>query len=152
MTAPRLKTLTPQPLVAIRAACTPAELPQTLATGFEEVWGWLNRLESVTVGPPIARYHHLHPQAMDVECGFPVAGPVPGDTRVRCVELPGGRAATALVYGPYERLPDAWQELAAWIASERLTPAGARWEIYWVDPQAAPDPAEIRTELVWPVA
>jgi effector-binding domain-containing protein len=148
----RIKTLTPQPFVAIRAATTPGELPHTLAEGFGEVWRWLNQLESVTVGPPIARYQRFSAEAIDVECGFPVAAPLTGDARVRCVELHGGRAATVLHHGPYDGLPAAWQELRAWLEAQRLESAGPPWEIYWVDPQTAKDPSEIRTELVWPIA
>lgn len=148
----RIKTLPAQRFAALRAVTTAAELPETLARCFEDVWGWLNRgFESVTVGSPITLYHAVTPDAMDIECGFPIAEDIAPADGFRVIDLPVGRAAAMLHYGPYSGLIQAWVKLEAEITRAGNRVCGPRWEIYWVDPSAAGDESEIRTELIWPL-
>jgi effector-binding domain-containing protein len=147
----RIKMLTPQRWLAVRTTVPRDELPDVLQACLEDVWQYLNRLESATVGPAIVRYHALDDEQIDVEAGFPVAEDLPGDGAIRAAELPAGRAATTLHHGGYDKLPAAYAALQRWMAVQGLRPAGPPWEIYWVDPSQAASVAELRSELVWPV-
>ncbi len=53
--------------------------------------------------------------------------------RVTVQEIPAGRAAHMRLEAPYGQLPRAWGELMAWVAGQRLQPAGLSWEIYGND-------------------
>lgn len=151
MSTPRIKTLSPQPFVAIRTQTTSAQFGVTLQNVLEDIWRYLNTLESVTVGPAIARYHAVSNQAIDVEAGFPCAEQVPTREPIALSELPGGKAATLLHWGPYATLPDSYDELEAWMREQKLAAAGPPWEIYWVDPSQTDIEADQRTEIVWPI-
>jgi effector-binding domain-containing protein len=147
----RIKTLTPQRVMAIRAVTTPEEFGPTLSRLLQEVWAYLGRMEHATVGAPMTCYRSVTAAALEVEAGFPVAEQVAESQRVRATELPAGRAATRLHWGPYAELPESWAALEQWMREQRLAPADQRWEIYWVDPTQTENEAELRTELVWPI-
>lgn len=148
---PRLKDVVGQQVVSIRTLTPAEQVGLTIQRLLEEVWGYLNTLESVTVGPAIARYHALGPEEIDLEAGFPVLETVPERAPILRRTLPACRAATLVCEGPYSRLPDAYAVLEGWIRGQGLVPAGGPWEIYWVDGQQAAREDDLRTEIVWPV-
>lgn len=147
----RLKTITPQRLLAIRTLTSQAALGGTIESSLEAVWAYLNRQVSATVGPAIVVYHRCDEDMLDIDVGFPVAEPIDGLDRVQPIDLPGGRAATMLHVGPYEALPQTHAALEAWMRTQGHSPAGPRFEVYWVDPGQAADPKELRTEVVYPI-
>jgi len=147
----RLKTLAAQPTATIRVRTTQAQFGPVLQGLLEEVWRYLSAQEDVRVGPGIARFHEFGEDAIDVEAGFPLEQPAPATARILSSSLPGGRAATTLHYGAYDRLPEAYAALQAWIDEHGHVIAGPPWEIYWVDPTQTRDPDEVRTEIVWPI-
>ncbi len=156
---PRIKTVTAQRFASIRMRVPPEEFGAALASMFEQVWNHLNGLEHVTVGPAIARHHSLdqptqdHTEPLlDVEAGFPVQEVLPESPPILASTLPAGPAATSMHEGPYERLPDTYERLRAWIQARELTTAGAPYEIYWIDHSQANIADELRTEIVWPLA
>jgi AraC family transcriptional regulator len=148
----RLKTVIPQRAMMIRAAVERVhDVGRAIQNLLEEVWDYLNRQEHATVGPAMVRFHHFGADPIELEAGFPVAETFGGDGRVCAVELPGGRAATTLHWGPYDGLPQAYEALERFMREQALRPAGPPCEIYWVDGSQARGPEELRTEVVWPV-
>lgn len=148
----RLKTITPQRVMVVRAAVQDArDIGATIQTLLEEVWDYLSRQEHATVGPAMARFHCFGAGPTELEAGFPAAEAFGGNGRVCPVEFPGGRAATTLHWGPYDGLPDAYLALERFMSERKLRPAGPPYEIYWVDGTQVRGPEELRTEVVWPV-
>jgi effector-binding domain-containing protein len=149
----RVKTVAPQTLMVVQALATPLEFGQTLQASLELAWRHLNDQEHVTVGPAMCVYREMTAEAIAFAAGFPVAeDDVPESTQVQRIRLSGGKAATLLHWGPYGGLPDAQQRLAAWMAEHGLTGDGTLWEIYWADMSHVSHEAELRTELVAPLA
>ena len=98
-------------------------------------------------GAPIAWYHGMPGETIDVSAGFTVAGDVhPTEGGVTLVERPGGQAGVALHVGPYEGLADTWGRLLGWLGEQGLTPGPDMWEEY-LDPPAG-DPATWRTRVI----
>ncbi len=147
----RLKRVEPQAVLSIRTVTTPEAIGPTIQSLLEQVWAYLNQQEHVTVGPAFARYHELGEAQVELEAGFPVAEPIPERSPILRRMLPACTAATILHEGAYDRLPEAYAALEAWIAGQRLKPTEPPWEIYWIDGQQARRPEELRTEIVWPV-
>ena len=103
-------------------------------------------------GPAFALYHEAPEATADLEVGFPTAQPVaPADT-VEVGSLPAGPAARLIHRGSYDELGSSWERLARWMGDEGLEPGPMFWEIYVTEPSPDMDPADLRTELVWPLA
>jgi effector-binding domain-containing protein len=146
----RVKTAHSQRVIAASARIPAADWPLVLGSLLEQVWKFLNSLESVTVGPAMARLPASE-SAEALLAGFPVAESVEIAADLTLLELPTCEIASAIVEGPYERLDAAIEELAERIARRGLTADGGPWLIFWVDPDQATTPAELRTEIAWPL-
>ena len=74
--------------------------------------------------------------------------PTASSARRRCrVAL----AAVTVHSGPYDTLSATYDALAAWIAAEGHAAGDGPWEVYLSDPGLVPDPADLETEIVWPI-
>jgi len=102
-------------------------------------------------GPWFTRHLRIDPQTFDFEIGVPVTAPVAATGRVKAGYWPAMRVARTVLHGDYEGLPDAWPEFDAWIAAEGHLAGPNLWERYVAGPEANPDPATWRTELIRPL-
>jgi effector-binding domain-containing protein len=102
-------------------------------------------------GPAFGLYRGLPDQTVDLEVGFPTGRAVETDGSVEVGELPGGQVARMVHAGSFDGLAEAWQRLGGWIAEQGLTPGETYWEVYLTEPNPEMDPADLRTELNWPV-
>ena len=145
------KQVEAQPIVGIREKTTMDRLPQVIGALFGEVHGHIVRNGQSPVGMPLAIYHAMSGNDVDLECALPVASPMAGAGRVRAGALPAGTMATVTHMGPYDGLGETWAALTAWMKSEGHAPGGAPWEVYVTDPGAEPDQSKWRTDIFFPV-
>ena len=103
------------------------------------------------VGSAFALHRRPVTDTADLEVGFPTDRAVTADGDVRAILLPGGRVARLVHHGAFDGLPGAWERLESWIAEQGLTPGDTMWEVYVTEPSPDMDPADLRTELNWPV-
>ena len=104
-------------------------------------------------GPPYARYLAASPAFLTIEAGMPLTSPQPAapEAGVEAGVLPGGKAAVVVHTGPYDDLPATHAALDRWLAANGEEAAGPAWESYVTDPGETPDPADWRTEVIWPL-
>jgi len=149
---PELVTLEPVTTAVIRGLVPTAEL----ADFFDQSFGVLGKVlatQGVTAtGPAFALYYGPPTDTIDLEVGFPTDRPIEPDGSAAAGTLPGGRAVRWVYAGGFDGLAAAWQQLAEWAGQQGLTPGEIQWEIYLVQPNPEMDPADLRTELVWPLA
>jgi AraC family transcriptional regulator len=145
------RELTGQPALAIRRQIKQAEIPVTLAEILPRVFQHAQQAGIPLAGPPFVRYLSVGRGLMTIEGGMPVAAAGGGEGEIEAIELPAGPAAVAVHVGAYERLEDTYAAIEAWIASSGHRSGGAPWEVYVTDPADHPDPAEWRTEVIWPL-
>ena len=102
-------------------------------------------------GAAYALYHGIPDDTATLEVGFPTDGAIEPDGSAEAGSLPGGRVARVIHAGSFDGLSEAWQRLGAWIGEQGLTPSDDYWEVYLTEPSPQMDPADLRTELNWPV-
>jgi GyrI-like small molecule binding protein len=147
------RVLPEQATASVRASLLTDQLDGWLCGAYEAILAYLAQLAVTPAGPPFARYR-MHDGPLNgllhVEAGFPVRAPVPGQGHIHASALPGGPVAVTTHHGHYEHLTPAYQNVVNWLAQHHYRTTGVCWEVYDTDPQARPDPAGWRTELVVP--
>lgn len=139
-----------QPTLVVRKRAPVDELPRVLGESYLAIMQYIMELGEEPVGPPFAAYHNMDMQDLDVEIGFPVSGGLPGKGDIRAGEIPGGKVATCLYVGPYDRVEPAYNALAKKIEEEGCEATGVAYEMYLNDPGQTP-PEELRTLILLPL-
>jgi effector-binding domain-containing protein len=132
------------PTAVIRSRVDPKELSKFVPAACGEVWSFIRSAGLPRPGRHVA----LYLDAGWVEVGAEVAEPFAGNDRVRCSQLPAGRAVTTTHFGPYARLGDAHSAIRPWCAEHGHRLSRVCWEIYghWDESWNA-DPSKIRTDV-----
>ena len=87
---------------------------------------------------------------INLEVGVELDAPFVGHGEVVASATPAGAVATAVHFGPYNRLHEAHEAIRQWCADHGYTPAGPNWEIYghWTD-ECNSDSSKIRTDVFY---
>jgi effector-binding domain-containing protein len=147
------RELAPQPMISIRTHTPIAKMPEVFGQAFGEMFGYLGEIGVGPAGAPFAVYHdtEMKEDDVDVEICVPVAEQVGSRGQVSASELPGGLAACTLHVGPYSEVGPAYQALMTWIQEHGHEIAGPSHEVYLVSFGQTQDPAQFRTEIVFPI-
>jgi len=153
------RELDPQPTVVVRVSAPTPSLGELFDLHLPNIADRIADLGGEPTGAPFARYHDYSAESVDVEIGIPVRAPVanlrdvgeaePGE--VATGQLPGGRVAITVHRGDYEGLNATYGKLDEWIRAQGLAPGAGPWESYIDDPTEVDDPAQLRTEVIWPL-
>ena len=141
-----------QVTAVVRERVPMSELPQFFGRALHQAMAAVRAQGRHPVGPPFSLYHGMPTDAVDVEAGFPVDGPITVVDGVTPGVLPGGTVAETLHVGPYESLGETYDAVLSYVKAQGLTPSSDMWEVYLSDPEREPDPATWRTQVFWPVA
>jgi len=152
--------LTEQPVLMGRRTAPRTGIAASIAEVLPRVFQFAQEHEIALTGPPFVRYLDASSEEMTFEPGMPISAPNDsGRSTERLAAanlvldaLPGGPAATTLHVGPYEGLHEAYAALEKWMEENGRTGAGAPWESYITDPSTAPDPADWKTIVYWPLS
>jgi AraC family transcriptional regulator len=147
-------TLTPQPVLTMRAQVAPAELEARMKELMPRLVAHavMNGIE--LAGPPFARYFERSAERIDFEAGIPTLKAQPGDAAlgITAGELPAGPALATEHRGAYQRLPEAHAALARWARANGKQPGGAVWEVFLTNPVQERDQSRWRTKVFLPLA
>ncbi|GAA1871504.1 GyrI-like domain-containing protein [Pseudonocardia ailaonensis] len=152
MSTPELITTTATPTAVVREVVAMSELAPFYDRAFSVLPTTVAGQGVAITGPAFGHYFGMPGETVDLAAGFPTDRPVTPEGDVVAGELPAGRVARLVHAGSFDGLGEAWQALGAWIAEQGLTPGGEFWEVYVTEPSPDMDPADLRTELNWPVA
>jgi effector-binding domain-containing protein len=147
-----------QPVISIRATIPTLRLGEVMGARIAALTGYLRASGAQVTGPFFVRYHTFSEIETDMETGFPLVEPVPGEGEIVAGELPGGPAIATWHHGPHDRsLGEAYARLAAWQQEHARESDGPLWEVYyWIDPRqesdpTGPEPASGGIQLVQPI-
>ena len=135
------------PTAVVRRRATSQEIPRVVPDACGLVWAVLRAQQVRGAGRHVALY--LDDQ-INLEVGVELQAPFPGHGEVVGSALPSGPVATAVHFGPYNRLHAAHRAIRDWCATHGHAPAGPNWEIYghWEDGWNN-DPSRIRTDVFY---
>jgi len=150
-----------EPTLAVRYTMPMAEVDMSAIFPRElpRLFGQVGALGYQTAGAPYGRYYAWGGETADFEIGIVVDRPVEAVPPLREVpagdlgasELPAGPVAVASHWGSYEGLPETYSQLHDWIHAQGREDGVGPWESYVVDPMSAADPADVRTEVTYPL-
>ena len=133
------------------ARCEHAKVAQTLGAILPAVFGHATAEGIAMVGPPVTLYVEWGPGMVTIHAGMPVAPGATGKGDVEVAVLPAGDAAVAIHTGSYDGLGDAHAAIETYLHENGLQSGGPLREVYLTDPGEVPDPAEWKTQIIWPV-
>jgi effector-binding domain-containing protein len=149
---PAVVMLEPMTTAVIRRVVPMDGLPEFFDGSFGALAAVVRAQDAGVAGPAFALYHRMPTDTVDLEVGFPTLRAVEPAGDVQASSLPGGRVARVVHAGSFDGLGAAWERLGTWIGAQGLAPGEAFWEVYLTEPSPDMDPAELRTELNWPVS
>ncbi len=143
----RIEHVEPQPMAAVRRQAKQNQLAQVVPDACGEVWKFVRANSIPNPGRHVAVYHD---GAINLEVGVLVPDPFVASGSVVCSATPGGRVASVIHLGPYNRLGEAHRAIVDECAAQGYRLAGPNWEIYdhWNDAWND-DPAKIRTDVFY---
>lgn len=145
------KQLEPQLTLVIRKKTQTSQIAAALGECLPAVWAYAQQRGIALAGPPFTRYLEVGLGAVTIEAGLPIAAPAQGEGNIVASELPGGDVAVAVHVGPYDRLAETHGVVTKWLDEHQLGTRGAPWEVYVTDPGTTPNPAEWKTDVIYPI-
>ena len=103
-------------------------------------------------GPAIGVYFSIPGESVDLGAGFPTSAEVSPSDGVSPTSLPGGRAIQLTHRGAYDRLPESYARLQAWVHDGDHVMGDLMWETYVTEPSPGDDPEAMITLITWPFA
>ena len=149
---PELITVEPATTAVVRGLISAEEMTDFFDRSFSVLAEAIAAQGVSPTGPAFGLYRGIPDETMDVEVGFPTDRAIEPDGSAEAGRRPGGRVARLVHAGSFDGLSEAWQRLGTWIAEQGLTPGETYWEVYLTEPSPEMDPADLRTELNWPVS
>jgi effector-binding domain-containing protein len=139
-----------QPTLATRTRSAVQNLPQIVGQAYGAIAQYLGQMGEQPAGAPYVAYYNMDMQDLDIEIGFPVARPLPGQGNIQPSQIPGGQAAACLHVGPYDQVGKAYEALTQWLQANGRAATGVAYEIYLNDPTSTP-PEALQTQVVMPL-
>ncbi|WAB82246.1 GyrI-like domain-containing protein [Microcella daejeonensis] len=149
---PVLLTIAPMTVAVLRETVPVAALTEFFDRAFTMVPSVLAQQGIVAAGPPMAVYSGVPSGVATVAAGVPTATPVSPVHGVSSLTLPAGRVARVIHRGAYDALGESYQALTDWLHEQGLEPGPMMWESYLTEPTPGGDPADLLTEITWPLA
>lgn len=147
-----IETMEPTPRAFITRTCKMSEIAAAMASGFETLSALFAKAEAPMTGMPLAHYLAYDNVSTTFELGFPCRAEDADALRAAGLSIgttPTGRNMKATHIGPYTSVESTYHAMIAQMTAKGLMPAQDMWEIYFSPPETPP--AEIRTDIVWPI-
>jgi len=143
----RIDQQTARPVAVVRRRARRDQLSTVVPAACGEVWNVIRAQQVAGAGRHIAIYLD---DRINLEVGVELETPFAGYGAVVGSATPAGAVATAVHFGPYNRLGDAHGAILQWCERNGYAAAGPSWEIYghWVD-EWNRDPSKIRTDVFY---
>ncbi len=149
----KIRDTVSQPVVSVRGHTPTSGMPEFFQHAYADIFAVLGEAGVRPAGMPYSVYHdqEFKVEDVDFEVVVPVEEPVASSGRVAGSTAPGGPVAYTLHVGPYDDIGGAYRALADWLQAHGHEMAGPPRECYLTSPGETQNPAEYRTEVIWPI-
>ena len=135
-----------------RGRCSHADIATTLGPILGAVFQFAVTSGLELRSPPTTLYVEWGPGMVTIHAGLAIAtAPSQLPDGMLVETLPACEAAVAIHTGSYDGLADAHAAIDQFLDDQRLSKAGPAREVYLTDPGEVPDPAQWKTQVLWPV-
>ncbi len=138
--------------LTITRETTPPELGAVFAECFPTVFTFITSKGIEPSGRPFGRYIEMTETKVVVECGIPVPRELEGEGEITSSQITPGRYVELIHMGSFDTLGDSHAAMNAYIAANNLQIIGPPIEFYVTDPETETDPANWRTDIIYPIA
>jgi effector-binding domain-containing protein len=128
----------------VRARVAMRDIPRGIMPLVDQVWQFVRAGGVPGHGHNIWIYRHREDGDVDVEVGVQVPAPFAERDGVVATRTPAGRAAHAVHFGDYGRLPAVHAAIHKWCGDNDRARAGVNWEVYG---DMDEDPAKRRCDV-----
>ena len=156
-TAVEHRSVPPVGAIAIRATVNHDEVAEWWSAGFVELRATAASLGLVPSGPAGGLYDNelFEEEQGEATLFLPVedaaSAGVPGDGRVRVMEIPGAELAVLVHRGSEGSIDLAYGTLGVYVTEHGLAGSGPIRETYLIDRSTTEDTTRWRTEVGWPI-
>jgi effector-binding domain-containing protein len=116
---------------------------------FRAIVHYLDTLGEAPSDAPFVAYYNMDMQDLDIEAGFPVGCPLPGNAEIQASVIPAGLYVICHYTGVYQGLAQGYEALSQFAAEQGYAPSGVAYEWYLSKPEVPPE--ERKTDIVFPV-
>jgi effector-binding domain-containing protein len=144
--------LVPRTFVGLHDVVPMAELTDFFGRAYTITGAEIEKQGVEQAGPPIATYHGIPTNTIDITAGFPISQPITPANGTVVATLPGGPAIETIHTGTYDSMAGTYNELMAWMDEQHIKVPEDMWEEYLVGPDTEADPAKWQTRIVVPLS
>jgi effector-binding domain-containing protein len=143
----RIEQAPSHPLAVVHRRASSGELSRVVPEACGAVWSIVRAQQITGAGRHVAVYWDGQ---INLDVGVEIADSFAGVGELLRSDTPAGLVASAVHFGPYNRLGDAHRAIREWCAQQGHAMAGPNWEIYghWID-EWNRDPSKIRTDVFY---
>lgn len=148
-----IETMQGAPRAYVTRIALMADISKVIGEGFATLSDLFAVAGAPMTGMPMAHYLTYDATSTTFELGFPCRPEDEEALRAAGLSIgktPEGRCMMATHMGPYDAVETTYHAMIAAMQAKGLVPATDMWEIYFSPPETPP--AEIRTDIVWPIA
>ncbi len=149
--APEVVKLDDIHFAMIREVVAFDKIAELFDRAYPTLYGYLAEQGIEIAGPAAGLSFGVPTDVIDLGVAVPVLAPFAGHGDIQLFTVPTTRAVRVKVQGPYDQLPQAYNLIRTWAAEQGHTCRGVAWEQYINDPSTISDPAELLSEVFWPI-
>ena len=139
-----------QPILSIRTRTQVSKLPMLIGESYGKMSAYLKETGQLLADVPFVAYHNMDMQDLDVEMGFPISEPLPGQNDIKAGSIPAGKFVFCMYRGSYSEIEPTYNEMVKWIEDNGYKADGVSYEYYYNGPEF-PE-SEALTMIVMPVS
>ena len=150
MIAERIE-LEPRTFVGLHDVVPMTELTDFFGRAYTVTGAEIEKQGVEQAGPPIAMYHGIPTDTIDITAGFPVNQPITPANGTVVATLSGGPAIETIHTGSYDSMTGTYNDLMTWLEEQHIAVPEDMWEEYLIGPDTEADPATWQTRIVIPL-